>query len=90
MTKKEFETKVRSIIQTLPEETQPKLLALAQETIDRHAQICESCNELRTSAKALADAEADFSVAVKYLLYDIECVRREIQGKGRDHKSLGE
>jgi len=60
-------------IRTLPESRQPPLLALLQETRQRHEQ-------LKASFARIHEAADEWRLQIKYLLFDREATRRE-----RDH-----
>ncbi|KKN91186.1 hypothetical protein LCGC14_0220520 [marine sediment metagenome] len=82
MTKEKFDETMGTIansIKELPEEVQPGLMEILRETAGRHEQILESCRRSREGVKALVEAQAELSLRMKYILFDLECLHRELE-----------
>jgi len=69
-------------INTLPEEQRGPLLALYEETLQRHG-------ELKSNVARLHEAFGEWRLTMKYLLFDREAARRErdeLRGKLDDRE----
>ena len=68
-----FQTKLSELmseISTLPKAEREKLVAMAQETQERHVKIRKTVGDLQESLDYLR-------LAIKYLVFDLEATRRE-------------
>ena len=62
----------RKIIDSLPADRQAALLELLDETEQRHV-------ELKSNFGRIHDVLEDWKVSIKYLLFDLEATRRELE-----------
>jgi len=84
MTEQEFTDAIcaaKAVIKQLPPKVQPCLTQAVVETIARHQSIVDTCKKARRSAAELESAQADMSLAMKYTLFNLECLARELKGK---------
>lgn len=65
--------KIIESIQELPEESQPAMMDMVKETIERHIQISSDGEKAR-------GALADWRIAMIYAQFDFECRLRESHG----------
>ena len=73
MNEHEFQHKLGDLIQqinTLPEQQRAPLVALANETRDRHDRMKKTVGELQEALDYLR-------LSIKYLVFDLEATRRE-------------
>lgn len=70
-----FNKKLRELIHLiagLPEDQQKQLTPLVKETQERHAEISNNFNRIANSLN-------DLRIGVKYLLFDLEATKRELE-----------
>jgi len=80
MNDEEFKTSIEELLQKiehLPKDEQIRMLPMVQETLERHAVIC---NNSKAADKALSQWEDSINtlrIAFQYIMFDLESTRRE-------------